>query len=544
MPPVEEKADKKSPVPSIKGEKTSDTGITKKCPVCPVCGNAGGNNTALHVSYVEEGSIDSSGGGGTVAAGGHVTNSRRCSSSNSNNSDASSGRAVLRMERERSEEDEEEEDLEEDNNSKRRRKRRRMLRRKGEAADDDDGASSSSGPASLIRPFLFLPLVATANKRRSEKRRRKAEEEARASRWPHRRRRRSSLISEDSQRHQVRLHLRGFTTNSSGTPATPGGGGGGGGSLTAAGAPSSRLSTSHRRMHQRETRTAMRLAVVVCFFITCWLPFFLLYILKPVLPEESFPYVAYSFLTWLGECQKQDWDSPPFFSLCFFGFQIFFLFRFCWKEAFSPFRRRRFACFAPFRQNGAETFYGSKEESGQWLKKLRRALFLPRSLLFCPTPRQHFPLSPRVPAIFCSLGCPTLTHNGEKKEPGRVKPGLILECYVRHFCRNSLFFVSSCLTAKGSAKFYFFLFSSVLFLPPPKKETFLLFCDLECVGKRATSPGLKSLTPTNQQTLSFFFKRESPLFSFPFLLLFPASHLFFLSFLPASISFFVPGRFT
>ena len=349
MPPVEEKADKKSPVPSIKGEKTSDTGVTKKCPVCPVCGNAGGNNTALHVSYVEEGSIDSSGGGGTVAAGGHATNSRRCSSSNSNNSDASSGRAVLRMERERSEEDEEEEDLEEDNNSKkRRRKRRRMLRRKGEAADDDDGASSSSGPASLIRPFLFLPLVATANKRRSEKRRRKAEEEARASRWPHRRRRRSSLISEDSQRHQVRLHLRGFTTNSSVTPATPGGGGGGGGSLTAAGASSSRLSTSHRRMHQRETRTAMRLAVVVCFFITCWLPFFLLYILKPVLPEESFPYVAYSFLTWLGECQKQDWDSPPFFSLCFFGFQIFFPSSFFLERGLFPISSTPFCLFCSF----------------------------------------------------------------------------------------------------------------------------------------------------------------------------------------------------
>ena len=61
---------------------------------------------------------------------------------------------------------------------------------------------------------------------------------------------------------------------------------------------------SHRSMHQRETRTAMRLAVVVVFFITCWLPFFVLYILKPFLPADLFPEGLYPILTWLGKSRE------------------------------------------------------------------------------------------------------------------------------------------------------------------------------------------------------------------------------------------------
>ena len=51
----------------------------------------------------------------------------------------------------------------------------------------------------------------------------------------------------------------------------------------------------------REARTAKRLAVVVGFFITCWLPFFVGYVAAPFIPKEHFPINLYTFLTWLGK---------------------------------------------------------------------------------------------------------------------------------------------------------------------------------------------------------------------------------------------------
>ena len=51
----------------------------------------------------------------------------------------------------------------------------------------------------------------------------------------------------------------------------------------------------------REARTAKRLAVVVGFFITCWLPFFVGYVAAPFIPKEHFPITLYTFLTWLGK---------------------------------------------------------------------------------------------------------------------------------------------------------------------------------------------------------------------------------------------------
>lgn len=58
--------------------------------------------------------------------------------------------------------------------------------------------------------------------------------------------------------------------------------------------------SSHRHIHIREARTAKRLAIVVGFFIMCWLPFFVLYVMAPFLSNETFPATMYEFCTWLG----------------------------------------------------------------------------------------------------------------------------------------------------------------------------------------------------------------------------------------------------
>ncbi|TRY76425.1 hypothetical protein TCAL_13334, partial [Tigriopus californicus] len=58
--------------------------------------------------------------------------------------------------------------------------------------------------------------------------------------------------------------------------------------------------SSHRHIHIREARTAKRLAIVVGFFIMCWLPFFVLYVMAPFLSTETFPATAYELCTWLG----------------------------------------------------------------------------------------------------------------------------------------------------------------------------------------------------------------------------------------------------
>ncbi len=57
--------------------------------------------------------------------------------------------------------------------------------------------------------------------------------------------------------------------------------------------------TSNRHIHQREARTAKKLAVVVACFITCWLPFFVAYIITPFLEEPLQPGL-YKFFVWLG----------------------------------------------------------------------------------------------------------------------------------------------------------------------------------------------------------------------------------------------------
>lgn len=51
---------------------------------------------------------------------------------------------------------------------------------------------------------------------------------------------------------------------------------------------------------RRETKTAQTLSIVVGGFVACWLPFFIYYLLTPVLPTNEANQVIMGYLTWLG----------------------------------------------------------------------------------------------------------------------------------------------------------------------------------------------------------------------------------------------------
>lgn len=51
---------------------------------------------------------------------------------------------------------------------------------------------------------------------------------------------------------------------------------------------------------KRENKTTQTLSIVVGGFIACWLPFFVLYLITPFLPDKSVNPMISGFLTWLG----------------------------------------------------------------------------------------------------------------------------------------------------------------------------------------------------------------------------------------------------
>ncbi|KRT81783.1 G protein-coupled receptor [Oryctes borbonicus] len=51
---------------------------------------------------------------------------------------------------------------------------------------------------------------------------------------------------------------------------------------------------------RRETKTAQTLSIVVGGFVACWLPFFIYYLLTPILPMNEANQVVVGYLTWLG----------------------------------------------------------------------------------------------------------------------------------------------------------------------------------------------------------------------------------------------------
>lgn len=59
--------------------------------------------------------------------------------------------------------------------------------------------------------------------------------------------------------------------------------------------------SSDNYLRKREQRTAKRLAIVVGFFICCWLPFFVVYLITPFMTsDKSIPDFIYTVFTWLG----------------------------------------------------------------------------------------------------------------------------------------------------------------------------------------------------------------------------------------------------
>lgn len=100
----------------------------------------------------------------------------------------------------------------------------------------------------------------------------------------------------------LRRHSREFGRKVSRDLALLGGltGGGGSGEASSAAVAASTEHHNKRRAHNREARTAKRLAVVVAAFITCWLPFFVSYVARPFHAERLIPGGVYTFLTWLG----------------------------------------------------------------------------------------------------------------------------------------------------------------------------------------------------------------------------------------------------
>ncbi|KAK6622244.1 hypothetical protein RUM43_012574 [Polyplax serrata] len=59
-------------------------------------------------------------------------------------------------------------------------------------------------------------------------------------------------------------------------------------------------SSSRVSSFRRESKTTQTLTIVVGGFVACWLPFFVLYLITPFLPECTVPGLLMSFLTWLG----------------------------------------------------------------------------------------------------------------------------------------------------------------------------------------------------------------------------------------------------
>ncbi|GJQ83869.1 hypothetical protein Trydic_g6747 [Trypoxylus dichotomus] len=51
---------------------------------------------------------------------------------------------------------------------------------------------------------------------------------------------------------------------------------------------------------RRETKTAQTLSIVVGGFVACWLPFFIYYLLTPILPTNKATKTIMAYLTWLG----------------------------------------------------------------------------------------------------------------------------------------------------------------------------------------------------------------------------------------------------
>lgn len=56
-----------------------------------------------------------------------------------------------------------------------------------------------------------------------------------------------------------------------------------------------------RTFQMREHKTTKRLAIVVGFFIFCWCPFFVAYVMTPFVAKGVIPTGLYDCLTWLGK---------------------------------------------------------------------------------------------------------------------------------------------------------------------------------------------------------------------------------------------------
>lgn len=55
-----------------------------------------------------------------------------------------------------------------------------------------------------------------------------------------------------------------------------------------------------RLARKKEKRATLILGLIMGSFILCWLPFFVLYIMKPLFPSVQIPELAFAFAFWLG----------------------------------------------------------------------------------------------------------------------------------------------------------------------------------------------------------------------------------------------------